>query len=127
MPDVMNWSANLAVSRGPSVSMSASFVLAGYDVSTFTVDGGGGQVTMSVQPGQKADVRVLAITASRYDPADLTYDLGGLEDRVLDGAQLFTGAGMLGLFTQDPKDMTVTNRTPGPITVTVVVGRTAPS
>jgi hypothetical protein len=122
----MNWSADVAVSGGPSVSMSSSFSLAGYDVSTFAVEGEGGRVTMPVQPGKKAEIRVLAITASRYDPANLTYELGGLVS-VLDTAQLFTGTGMLNLFTQDPTDMTVTNNTDGPITVTVVVGRTAPT
>jgi hypothetical protein len=125
MPDVMSLSANVAVNGGPTVSLSSSFVLAGYDVTTIAVEAETA-VTMSIQPGKTDEVRVLTVTASRYDPADLTYDLGGVSGMVLDGAHLFTSVGMLPKFTTDPVSITVHNDLTEAVTVNVLVGRVPP-
>lgn len=108
------------MSAAPSQSIGA------YDKLSVTVaaddNGTPGEETVPVQPGATTDVRVLMITSTRYDPADLEYDLGGATI-VLDGPQLFTGGGMMSLFSSDPDEIVIRNSLDTPVTVSVLVGR----
>ena len=124
MPAQMQWSIEVKVGGGPELTLSNSFVPAAYSVVEFEVDGGESE-TVPVQPGAREDVQLLLISASRYADADLEYELGG-ETIALDAPQLFTGGGMLGFFSSDPKEITVNNDLADPVTVTILVGRTAP-
>jgi hypothetical protein len=123
MSETIRWSVQVRVDRGPAVSVAPAVTVDAYDKLELSVPAGATR-TAAVQPGTAAQVELLLVTSSRYHDADLSYELGG-ETILLDGPQLFTGAGMLSLFGADPTSMEVTNGLDEDVTVTVLVARSA--
>lgn len=138
MSDVISWSANVAISGGPSLSLAGSLVTAAYDVCEFAVpaqDGDPGTETMPVHPGETDEVHLLVLKATRYEAGTLSYafhpagtppdDTTG--DTALDGPQLYNSQGMISSSFTDLAEISVTNTSDSAVTVTVVVGRTTPT
>lgn len=118
MPERIGWTFSVDVTGGPKLKARESADVEAYDKVSVTVPGGEeaspGTATVEVQPADDPlDLRLLAITASRYD-AKLTYDVHagsatGAEDVALDGPQLLSGAGAVGLLRQPPQSLVFSN------------------
>ena len=123
MPSTVQWSIDVAVGGGPSLAATSSFLADAYAVVE-VVAPATGSATEPFQAGTIAELSLVMIAASHYDPEDLTFTLGG-ETVALDGPQLYVGAGMLGRFGADVAEITVDNDLEVDVTVTVLVGRRA--
>lgn len=123
MPSIVNWSVEVDVGGGPSVSAASSFLAEAYAVVEITADGGN-SVTEAFQAAPVGELEFIFITATRYADADLEFVLGG-ETVALDQPQLYSGAGMLSRFAADVSDITVNNDLADSVTVSVLVGRAA--
>jgi hypothetical protein len=126
MPETIRALIEVRVAGGPTMTAAPSISVGAYDKVSVTVaaDDGGtpGVETVPLQPGTTDQVALLLISSSRYHDTDLSYVLGGATIS-LDGPQLFTGGGMMSLFTSDPDEMVITNGLDVPVTVSVLVAR----
>ena len=118
MPERIGWTFSVDVTGGPKIKARQAAEVDAYDKVSVLVPGGDesdpGTATVEVQPADDPlDLRLLAITASRYD-AKLTYDVhaggaDGAQDVALDGPQLLSGAGAVGLLGQPPQSLVFEN------------------
>lgn len=126
MSEVVNWSVSGQVKGGPAQSASAALDVDAYDKIVAVVPAGGDMTVAAVPAG--STVRFLFIKASAYDT--LTYDVtGGETGIVLDGAQLFNGAGAVALLGAAPASLVFHhgNAAGTATTVEILIGRDATS
>lgn len=128
MPETVRAQVTVRVAGGPSLGAAVSRSVAAYDKVSVTVPAfdadtsTAGEITVDLQPSDADHLELLMITATRYHESDLHYELGSLTIN-LDGPQLFSGSGMIGLFDSAPETMAITNELDTPVTVSVLVAR----
>jgi hypothetical protein len=125
----INWAFNVAVDGGPQISLANApkIVVDAYDLVTATLPAGSTGTALNLQPSATAgDVVLLALSSDAYD-ATVTFDPdGGGNPQQLSGPVLLVGAGPVGLLgATPPKSMTFDNPLATPVTVKVLIGRTA--
>jgi hypothetical protein len=135
MPGKIDWSVNVTVAGGPTVSLSRSITADAYDKIDVTIPpkaegagGAAGTATVSVQPSDPAKVKFLLITSSIYPKDNLTYKLDGSATVIkLDQPQLLAGSGLVGLLGDTKKNFIFTNAVdpPAQAVVQILVGRDA--
>jgi hypothetical protein len=128
MAQTIRWSVDVTVDGGPAMSAAPSVRVDVYDKASIVVDAASGptspgEASIPLQSGSQDKIELMMITANRYDEA-LTYTLGGATIE-LDAPQLFTGGGMVSLFASNPETMEISNGLTTPVTVSVLVGRSA--
>jgi hypothetical protein len=118
----------IAVAGGPTWSINRTEDVEAYDVVSVAIPAGASDTEVQVQPGESAQIIVLAIQSSVYGD-DITYKASdGTTDSdalTLHGPQLF-GRGVTSLFGLDVKTLKFSNAlADGTATIQVLVGRDA--
>ena len=127
------WSLNVQRNGASEINASATAEAEAIDSVTATLPAkpqneDASSISVDIQPGDIADIKLLVVKASRYD-SGLTFaakDGDGTSTRtvVLDVLQIFSG-GSVGLLERTPVQLEFTNNTDQEITVKVFVARLA--
>lgn len=126
MPESIAWSTSFAVLLGPRVVQSGALAVDAYDKLSVHLDAGAAAVDVDVQPAATAgDVQLLVIAADSYD-AGVTYSAdAGATSAVLDGLLVLIGAGAVSLLADPPQTLQFANPSGDPVSVDILVGRSA--
>jgi len=139
MSEKITYSLNIQVTGGPRITASRTIDLEAYDKVTLTVPQKAAptdpDVELSLQPGGVGLAKFLIIIASSYDKK-LTYKINQSDapEITLDGPQLFTAEGAVGLLYNPPLSdaspappttLYFSNTTAAEVSVQILVGRDA--
>ena len=125
MPHAINVRLSVTVDQGPQIATSRTLELDAYDTLDVTIPADGNAHDVEVQPDDGAQIRLLALTASSYDPP-LTWeaDESGTQ-RQLDEPVVLAGASLASLLGSAANAIAFTNSGGTDQTVQILVGRQA--
>jgi hypothetical protein len=130
----IKWNATFEVIGGPKITLPETILnVDGYDRCDVELKAGEKDKRINIQPGD--DVRLLYIARPKVDekseykpdPKKLTYKLNGKGDPIsLESQHVVFGYGASKLLSETPTYLLFTNDQPSPVSITVLVGRSAP-
>lgn len=138
MAPKLSWTIKVPTPDQKTLDTSRSVDVEAYDQTNVSVPGNDPgtttnptpTVTANIQPSsQLTDIHFVFISSDRYGP-ELTYSVsgtGGATDVILDGPQLFAGAGMVNRLGAAPQTIVFKNEMGAgkDASVMILVGRTA--
>jgi hypothetical protein len=124
MSEQIDWSVAFTAVLGPKVSESGRHKVGAYDKLSVSLEGNASDIDIEVQPSASAaDVELLVIRASSYDPP-VTYSADeGANEFELDGPLVLIGTGAVGLLAKPPQKLRFGNVDTDPVSVEILVGR----
>ena len=125
MPHAINVRLSVTVSQGPQTATSRTLQLDAYDTLDVTIPADDTAHDVEVQPDDGAQVRLLVLTASSYDPALAWEADGSGVVRQLDEPLLLAGASLASLLGSAGNTIAFTNGGGTDQTVQILVGRQA--
>lgn len=125
MPSRISVRQTVTVDQGPQVATSRTLDLDAYDTLDVTVPNDGAAHDVEVQPNDGSRLRLLLLTASRYDPP-LTWEADGSGTaRELDEPLLVAGESVASLLGAPGETIAFTNGGGDEVRVQILVGRDA--
>jgi hypothetical protein len=128
MAETITLSQIVQIGSGIQLTTSSAIAVDAYDVVEVEIADAAADVEVQVQPAAAPGLlKVLAITASAYDP-DLTYKVNAAAApaHALDAPQVFAGDGAVALLDANPPTaLFLSNATGAAIKVKILAGRDA--
>jgi hypothetical protein len=126
MSEKINWTLNVQVVEGPTISMSQTMIVDAYDKIEVIVSDGSADEDIEIQPGGAGQVQFLMIRSDKYD-SHLTYKVNAADAKpiILDALQVLVGDGAIGLLGAAPEKLFFSNGTGVNATIEILVGRKA--
>jgi hypothetical protein len=132
----IQYSFNLSVDRGPSISFADKFDAEAYDKISVTIPkspaGSAKEYAVDVQPVETSRVQILCIISDHYDEshksADKTKKLSYKSEKteiLLDRAHVLIGLSLTGLLDEKSAKLKFTNTTDNDAQLEILVGRMA--
>ena len=131
MAEKITYTLDIQAAAGPHLSTAGTNVVKAYDKVHVTLDDGGQDVEVNTQPSDNGPTQFMAIFSTEYGD-QLTYKINATANDpiVLDGPQVFIGAGAVSLLDTGTSAMPepatklfFTNSLGSPVTIEILVGR----
>ncbi|HYC90884.1 MAG TPA: hypothetical protein VEO54_16825 [Thermoanaerobaculia bacterium] len=120
----IKYSVNVQISGGPTLAYNDELQVDAYDRLDVVIPKENAGTSVEVHPGQAGDVKLLAIRSSTADEK-VAFENGAGVWVGLKNPLLLTGAGVGVLAGGGPGTMKFKNGLTTPVTVTIIVGRSA--
>lgn len=125
MTDTINYTMEMIITGGPTVSADNHFEAEGYEKIEANIPKGSVVTTVEVQPGALTQLQALIITAERYTDLSFTVD-EAVTEHTLDGPLMLIGPGNIAMIGATLNNLVFTNAdTEDANLVTILVARTA--
>lgn len=125
MPHTIRVRLAVTVDRGPQVATTRTLDLDAYDTVDVTVPNDGAAHEVEVQPDDGNRLRLMLVSATRYEPA-LTWEADGSgTERQLDQPLLVAGESVASLLGGPGNTIAFTNDGDDEVAVHILVGRDA--